>query len=188
SLEAGERVATPAYSAAELSDVRGFGLFAMKPAAVALNCAEPAIRPAQAWLAAHSAGPMAVVSASLEAELMGLDSADAAAFRADAGLPDAALARVSGAVLGAADRIRFYTGNERQITAWLLPRGATALDAAGTIHSDLARGFVRVDVAPVDDVIANGGLAPLRASGRLRQEGRDSVIVDGDFLLVHFTR
>ena len=83
----------------------------------------------------------------------------------------------------------FYSANRAAATAWLLPVGGTALEAARpTIHSDFAQRFIGADVASCDEVVASGGLAPLRAAGRLQRVGRDHVLADRDVLQIHFSR
>ena len=129
-----------------------------------------------------------VVAADTEAELDGLSDEDAAAFREDLGLPGSARQRVGQALRAGLDHIRFYTGNTRSVNAWLAPSGATALDAAGAIHTDLATGFIRADVAAADDLVAAGSVAVLRERGQLRRVGRDYVISDGEVIQVHFSR
>jgi hypothetical protein len=80
----------------------------------------------------------------------------------------------------------FFTVGEDEVRAWTLPRGATALEAAATIHSDLARGFIRAEVIPVQELLALGGLAQARTRGRLRQEGKEYVVTDGEVVHIKF--
>ena len=82
----------------------------------------------------------------------------------------------------------FYTANRAAATAWLLPGGGTALEAAATIHTDFAQRFISAEIAPCDQVVAAGGLAPLRAAGRLQRVGRDHSLADRDVLHIHFSR
>lgn len=166
--------------------LRGFGLFTAKPRAVIANVADrdaPAAARATANLPAS-----AVVAGETEAEIWSLEPDDAQAFRDDLGLPGTAADRVGAAVMQAAGLHVFYTANRAAATAWLLPVGGTALEAAATIHSDFAQRFIGADVAPCDEVIASGGLAPLRAAGRLQRVGRDHALADRDVLQIHFSR
>ncbi len=166
--------------------LRGFGLFAAKPRAVIANVADPDAPAAARVTAGLSA--FAVVAGETEAEIWSLEPDDAQAFRDDLGLPGAAADRVGAAVMQAAGLHVFYTANRAAATAWLLPVGGTALEAAATIHSDFAQRFIGADIAPCDQVIAAGGLAPLRAAGRLQRVGRDHVLADCDVLQIHFSR
>jgi hypothetical protein len=166
--------------------LRGFGLFAAKPRAVIANVADldaPGAARATANLSAF-----AVVAGETEAEIWSLEPEDAEAFREDLGLPGTAADRVGVAVMQAAGLHVFYTANRAAATAWLLPVGGTALEAAATIHSDFAQRFIGADVAPCDEVVTAGGLAPLRAAGRLQRVGRDHALADRDVLQIHFSR
>jgi ribosome-binding ATPase YchF (GTP1/OBG family) len=80
----------------------------------------------------------------------------------------------------------FFTVGEDEVRAWEIGRGATAVDAAGTIHTDLAKGFIRAEVVHYDDLVALGGLAGARTAGKLRQEGKTYVVQDGDVLNIKF--
>ena len=166
--------------------LRGFGLFAAKPRAVLANVADLDASAAARATANRSA--FAVVAGETEAEIWSLEPDDAQAFREDLGLPGTAADRVGAAVMQAAGLHVFYTANRAAATAWLLPVDGTALDAAATIHSDFAQRFIGADVAPCDEVVASGGLAPLRAAGRLQRVGRDHVLADRDVLHIHFSR
>ena len=166
--------------------LRGFGLFAAKPRAVIANVAD--LDAPAAARATDSLSAFAVVAGETEAEIWSLEPDDAEDFRDDLGLPGTAADRVGAAVMQAAGLHVFYTANRAAATAWLLPVGGTALEAAATIHSDFAQRFIGADVAPCDQVIAADGLAPLRAAGRLQRVGRDHVLADRDVLQIHFSR
>ena len=177
---------TSAFTPDDQRALRGFGLFAAKPRAVIANVADRDAPPAARATANHLA--CAVVAGETEAEIWSLDADDAQAFRDDLGLPRTAADRVGAAVMQAAGLHVFYTANRAAATAWLLPVGGTALEAAATIHSDFAQRFIGADVAPCDEVIDSGGLAPLRAAGRLQRVGRDHALADRDVLQIHFSR
>ena len=187
SLEA-ERPLLDDLTPQQIASLRGFGLLGAKPCAVACNAPddEAAAMDAQRLEAARD--DWCVVAADTEAELDDLSAEDAAAFRADLGLPGLAAERVGQALRAAMDQITFYTGNTRSVNAWLLPRGAAALDAAGAIHTDLAAGFIRADAVAADDLIAAGSISALRDLGHVRRVGRDYVVSDGEVIQVHFSR
>ena len=84
------------------------------------------------------------------------------------------------------DQITFFTVSEPEVRAWMLPSGSTALAAAGLIHTDMARGFIRAEVIPWDDLLELGGLAPARAQHKLRVEGKDSPLSDGEVIYIRF--
>lgn len=172
----------------EVASLRGFGLLGAKPCAVACNAPDDEAAAVDDQRAAAERDDWCVVAAATEAELDDLSDEDAAAFRDDLGLPGLAAQRVGRALRLALDQITFYTGNTRSVNAWLLPRGATALDAAGTIHTDLATGFIRADAVAADELIAAGAMAALRERGRIQRVGRDYVVSDGEVIQVHFSR
>jgi ribosome-binding ATPase len=136
---------------------------------------------------AVGAGAVAV-SARLEAELSELDPEEAAAMRADLGLGESGLATVIRGAFSLLDLVAFFTaGEDKPAQSWHLRRGLSAWHAAGMIHSDIQRGFVRAEVVPWEELVAAGGYAGARDRGTLRLEGRDYVVADGDVITVKFT-
>jgi len=141
-------------------------------------------------VAAHAAaqGALAVaISSRIEAELSELEDEDAAAMRADLGLSETGLQRVVGGAFSLLDLIAFFTaGEDKPAQSWHLKRGATAWHAAGEIHSDIQRGFVRAEVIGWQELVDAAGYAGARDRGTLRLEGRDYPMRDGDVLTVKF--
>ena len=155
---------------------------------VVVNCAEDA---AGAELAAALGERLAAeqlvgiqLCAQIEMEIASLDEDDRTAFLADLGLVDAARDRFIQAAYGLLDLISFLTAGEDEVRAWPIRRGTTAVRAAGKIHSDIERGFIRAEVVAYDDFIALGTEAKCREAGKLRLEGKEYVMRDGD--IVHF--
>jgi GTP-binding protein YchF len=138
---------------------------------------------------AASVGAVAVaVSARLEAELAELPPDDAAAMRADLGLSESGLERVVRGAFSLLDLIAFFTaGEDKPAQSWHLRNGLSVWHAAGLIHSDIQRGFVRAEVIPWNELVDSGGYAGARDRGTLRTEGRDYVMADGDVVTVKFT-
>jgi GTP-binding protein YchF len=138
---------------------------------------------------ARSTGARAVaISARLEAELAELDEAEAAVMRRDLGLAHSGLETVVRAAFSLLEELAFFTSDrEKPAQSWHIRRGATAWDAAGQIHSDMQRGFVRAEVIPWDELLDAGGWARARERGTLRIEGRDYVVADGDVIVIRFT-
>jgi ribosome-binding ATPase YchF (GTP1/OBG family) len=126
-------------------------------------------------------GP-AGIDAKLEAELAELPEEEAAAFRDG----PSALGEVTRRLAEALDLITFFTAGEKETRAWTLRRGQSALDAAATIHTDIARGFIRAEVLRWDDLVAAGSHAEAARSGKQRLEGKTYVVQDGDVLNVRF--
>ena len=135
----------------------------------------------------HEAEAVAV-SARLEAELAELDPEDAAAMRADLGLTQSGLERVVRGAFSLLDLIAFFTaGEDKPAQSWHLRHGLSVWHAAGLIHSDIQRGFVRAEVVGWEPLVDAGGYAGARERGVLRLEGRDYVVADGDVITVRFT-
>ena len=137
--------------------------------------------------AAQGAGAVAV-TARLEAELGELDDEEAAAMREELGLAESGLRRVVRGAFSLLELIAFFTaGEDKPAQSWHLRRGLSAWHAAGQIHSDIQRGFVRAEVIGWEALVDAGGYAPARDKGVLRLEGRDYAIADGDVVTVKFT-
>ena len=135
----------------------------------------------------HEAEAVAV-SARLEAELAELEPDDAAAMRADLGLTESGLESVVRGAFSLLNLVAFFTaGEDKPAQSWHLRRGLSVWHAAGLIHSDIQRGFVRAEVVAWDELVDAGGYAGARDRGTLRLEGRDYVVADGDVITVKFT-
>jgi len=128
-----------------------------------------------------------VVSAAIEAEIAALgDAAERQDFLETLGLAETGLARVIHAGYGLLDLITFFTAGPKEARAWTIRRGTKAAQAAGVIHSDFERGFIRAETIAYDDYIACGGEQGAKDAGRMRAEGRDYVTRDGDIYLFRF--
>jgi GTP-binding protein YchF len=135
--------------------------------------------------AAEGAGAV-VVSAAIEAEIATLEPADRAAFLADLGLEETGLTRVIRAGYQLLGLITFFTAGPKEARAWTVPKGARAPEAAGVIHTDFERGFIRAETIAYEDFIACGGETGAKEAGKMRAEGKDYVVQDGDVLLFRF--
>jgi len=134
---------------------------------------------------AENAGAV-VVSAAIEAEIVTLDPADRAEFLSDLGLHETGLARVIRAGYDLLHLLTFFTVGPKEARAWTIPAGSKAPQAAGAIHSDFERGFIRAETIAYDDYVAFKGEAGARDAGKLRSEGKDYVVHDGDVMLFRF--
>ncbi len=136
---------------------------------------------------ANAEGAQAVVvSAEIEAEIVGLDPADRAEFLSDLGLAETGLARVIRAGYELLHLLTFFTVGPKEARAWTIPAGSKAPQAAGAIHTDFERGFIRAETIAFDDYVAFKGEAGARDAGKLRSEGKDYVVKDGDVMLFRF--
>jgi GTP-binding protein YchF len=140
-----------------------------------------------AELAAREGAAAVVVSAAVEAEIAQLDEAEERElFLADMGLEESGLARVIRAGYTLLDLITFFTANESEAHAWTVRRGAHAAQAAGRVHSDMERGFISAETIAYDDYVAAAGEHGAREAGKMRLEGRDYPVQDGDVLRFRF--
>ena len=137
-----------------------------------------------AGLAAEEGAAYVVVSAAIEAEISQLDAEDKAEFLGELGLEETGLARLIFAGYGLLDLLTFFTVGPKEARAWTVESGATAPMAAGVIHTDFQRGFIRAETIAYDDYVAGGGEAGAKESGKLRIEGSEYKVVDGD--VFHF--
>ena len=135
--------------------------------------------------AAEGAGAV-IVSAAIEAEIVTMAPEDRGEFLSDLGLEETGLARVIRAGYALLDLITFFTAGPKESRAWTVEKGAKAPQAAGAIHSDFERGFIRAETIAYDDYIACGGEAGARDAGKLRSEGKEYVVQDGDVMLFRF--
>jgi ribosome-binding ATPase len=167
--------------------LRGFQLLSAKPMLLVINVAETGVAKASAaslGIALRPSTAAVVVSAPIEEEISRLAPEDQASFLADLGLTEPSIDRVIQASYGLLGLISFFTVGEDEVRAWTVRRGCRAQDAAGTIHSDIARGFIRAEVARWDDLLRLKSMAACREAGLLRLEGKDYVVQDGD--VAHF--
>ncbi|MBV8953790.1 MAG: redox-regulated ATPase YchF, partial [Solirubrobacterales bacterium] len=145
--------------------------------------------PAAVRAHAHATGAVVVaVSARLEAELAELEEGEADAMRADLGLSESGLQRVIRGAFALLELVAFFTaGAEKPAQSWHLRHGLSVWHAAGMIHTDMQRGFVRAEVVSWQELVGAGGYAGARDRGTLRLEGRDYVVADGDVITIRFT-
>ncbi len=190
-LAAGHPARTLALDDAVRARLRPLELLTLKPLIYVANVGESDL-PDGGELAARVADTAAragaealTVCAQCEMELGDWPEADATAYRQELGLAEASLARVIRAAYRLLDLITFFTATGgKELRAWTLRRGSTALDAAGQVHTDMARGFIRAEVIGSETLLQVGAWAAARESGLLRLEGREYIVQDGD--LMHF--
>lgn len=185
-LSGGQSLWSMEFSEDQEQACRSFALLTRKRQLVLLNTADAGVdEEAVARLEGEGyrvvAGPV-----GLELEVQSLPEGDRAEFAAEMGLGEPCAARVLRAIFEITDLITFFTCDEKEVRAWLVKRGATALEAADTIHSDLARGFIRAEIQPVGDLIRLGSEREVKAAGLHHVEGKDYVMQDGDEIVVRF--
>ena len=137
-------------------------------------------------MAAAEGAKAVVISAAIEAEIAQMAAADRAEFLSDLGLEETGLSRIVRAGYELLDLITFFTAGPKESRAWTIEKGSKAPQAAGAIHSDFERGFIRAETIAFADYVPLGGEAGARDAGKLRSEGKEYVVQDGDVLLFRF--
>ena len=173
-------------SPGEARTLAGFNLLTRKPILAVINLEEGRSTPE---LDVRRGDGFEVMSmqGKLEMEIAQLPLDEARPFLAEYGIEQPGRERIIRASYDLLGLNSFYTFNEQEGRAWMLPRGGTALDAAGTVHSDLARGFIKAEVIAWNELLALGGLTEARAQGKLRLEGKDYQVADGELIYIRFS-
>ncbi len=189
-LERGMPVRAGEWTADQQRLLRQSGLITQKPVLYVCNVDEESAASGNAMserVAAHAAAEgtgCIVLCGQIEAEISELDEAERASFLADLGLTSSGLDKLARGVYDLLGLQTYFTAGEKEIRAWTIPRGAKAPQAAGVIHTDFERGFIRAQVYSLADLEQHGTEAALKAVGRLRSEGKEYVVQDGD--IMHF--
>jgi GTP-binding protein YchF len=183
-LERGETLSGAIHGEAQEKLVRSFAFLSQKPMLAILNRAEGEIgKEAPAKLAAL---PCLAVSAGIEGEIAKLDPAERADFLKDLGIASPARDLLIRACYDRLGLVSFLTAGEDECRAWTIPAGTDAVTAAGEIHSDIARGFIRAETVSFEDLKAAGDMKAAKAAGKIRLEGKTYVIRDGDVINIRF--
>lgn len=191
-LEAETPLRAAGLTSDELKQLRGHAFLTAKPLLVAANLDEDRVGDLGKGPEAFGLGALAgkpgcdfvALSAKIEEEISGLAPDDAAAFRADLGIEEPALDRLIRASYHLMGQISFFTAGEDECRAWTIKDGTRAREAAGAIHSDIERGFIRAEVVRWDKLLEAGSLGTAREKAWLRLEGKEYLVLDGD--VVHF--
>ena len=194
-LDSGRRAITLELSDEERETARRFFLLTSKPILFAANVSEevlahaadsPQVAAVAEYARTHLGTEAVAVSAQIESELAELPDAEAREYLAHLGVEESGV----GALIRAAYHLlglrTFFTAGEKEARAWTIHAGDTAPQAAGVIHSDFEKGFIKAETVSYDDLVASGSMAAAREKGLVRQEGRDYVVADGDVILFKF--
>ncbi len=184
-LERGEPLSTAITHTDEARIVASFAFLTEKPLVVVYNVGEDRAAEAAPPPPPHTKAVIQLC-AETEAQIAQLDPADRPAFLADLGIDVPARDRLLHTIYDALGLISFLTAGPEEARAWAIQRGSTAHEAAGAIHSDIARGFIRAETVAYDDLVAHGDLKGAKAAGKVRQEGKTYVVQDGDVILFKF--
>lgn len=184
-VEQGQPIRDVALTPDEEKRLRGFQFLSAKPVMLVLNLGDEGKEPSISY--PHQKSAITSVRGRLEMDIAQLESDDdKTMFMAEYGLTSLSAERIIRQSYDLLGRMAFFTVGDDEVRAWEVHRGATALEAAGAIHSDLARGFIRAEVVSYDDLIAAGSNAAAKAAGKVRLEGKEHIIQDGDIIVVRF--
>jgi len=193
-LDAGQSLRTLPLEREQRELLNGVFPVTLKPAVYVANAADELLpaggeaAPKVTRLAAAENAPAIVLSARLEAELGELEDSEQAEMRASYGIDESGLGRIARAVWEAGGLITYFTAGEPEVRAWPCERDAPAPVAAGKIHTDFVQHFIRAEVTSVDELVAAGSMDALRAAGKLRIEGREYRVQDGDVVFFRIGR
>jgi hypothetical protein len=186
-LDQGRPARSTELSREELDVVRPLFLLTMKPTMYVANVGENGSAKALAAVQAYAAkegAPVVPISAALESQIADMPEEDKQLFLEDMGMDEPGLNRVIRAAYQLLGLQTYFTAGPKEVRAWTVSAGVTAPQAAGVIHTDFERGFIRAEVAAYDDFVAHGGEQGAKEAGKLRLEGKDYVVRDGD--VIHF--
>ncbi|BBB46928.1 redox-regulated ATPase YchF [Pelolinea submarina] len=174
----------------ELSDddekiMSGFGFLSRKPMMLLLNLGDTQAAPAITY--DHQRSSVANLQGKLEMDIVQLPEEDAQMFMSEYGIEELGLSRVISDSYDLLGLQSFFTVGEDEVRAWTVKRGATAPEAAGEIHTDMLKGFIRAEVIAYQDLIDLGSMAEARTKGKLRLEGKTYIVQDGDILNIRFS-
>lgn len=183
------------WDEAEKAELRSLGMITLRPVLYVANVGEsdlggdgdpPMVAALRTWLdeQPEGTGSLAIICASIEAELAELDESDRMEMLEGMGLSEPALGVLARALYGLLGLQSFYTAGPKEIRAWTIRAGETAPEAAGSVHSDIQRGFIRCETYSVDDLVEHTSEQAIKAAGKMRLEGKEYIMRDGD--VCHF--
>jgi len=185
-LEDGKPLTGLALSDEQKRYIRAFQLITGKPRVIVVNTDDDEADPQRFVHALGGDHPVFAGPLRMQWELAQMPPEERAEFEQEMGGQSCDLAELIRTLMDASGQMLFFTASEKEVRTWLIPKGATALMAADSIHSDLARGFIRAETMRCDDMIELGGEKQVKAAGKMRQEPKDYVVQEGDVLHIRF--
>ncbi|MFZ2148928.1 MAG: redox-regulated ATPase YchF [Sedimentisphaerales bacterium] len=186
-IESEQPISSAVETEAEREMIKSLGFLTLKPIAVAVNIGEDQLDKEFDFSSTiDSSVPVVTICAKLEHELSQLDTESRIEFMADLGLNESAAGKFVKSCYAALGLISFLTVVSDELRAWPIKQGTAALDAAGKVHTDIKRGFIRAETFAFDDLRALGSEKALKAAGKIRLEGKDYVVQDGDIINFRF--
>lgn len=185
-LDEGRPLRTEPFNERDQLLLNGFGLLSIKPVLALLNLGDET-QQTEEFPEIHKAGAQtAHLHGALEWEISQLPKDEQSLFLEEYGIQELIAPNIPFMAMSLIHRITFFTAADKEARAWSLRRGGSALEAAAQVHSDLARGFIRAEVMATKELIATGSEAAMRADGKLRLEGKEYPVQEGDILLIRF--
>lgn len=192
-MDAGQRLNQVVLSEEEMRLIRGYQFLTLKPMLWVINLDEstfqngtfPDQQKIMDW-AAEKEIPLVTVAGKMEEEMSELDAGDREVFMDDLGITETGISRIAQAIYARLGLISFLTAGEDEVRAWPIPQGISAKEAAGKIHSDIERGFIRAEIIAFDDLVSSGTMGKAREKGLVRLEGKEYVMKDGDIVNFRF--
>ncbi|HEU5205512.1 MAG TPA: redox-regulated ATPase YchF [Candidatus Limnocylindrales bacterium] len=193
-LEAGTPIRDVELEPEDEKQIRGFRFLSQKPVLVLLNVGENDLAAAPELVSSiagsyrHDKALVDALSARIEMELGELEPDEAAVFMEELGIAESGLDRVIGLSYRLLGLVSFLTAGPDEVRAWPIVDGSSAVDAAGVIHTDLAKGFIRAETVAYEDLLELGSMAEAKKAGRLRSEGKTYRVRDGDVIEILFSK
>ncbi len=186
-MEAGRPLKTSDMTEEQLRVTRPFRLMTEKPRMVVDNTADDEAHPERFREGMPPGVPVVAFPVGLEVELARMSPEDRAEFEREMGLGGTDRDRIIHTIMDVSGQMIFFTAGDKEVRSWMIPKGATAVEAAGSIHTDLARGFIRAEVMTCADLVRLGSEREVKAHHLMRQEPKDYVIKDDDILFIRFS-
>lgn len=183
-LESGKSLRDIEMTPDQKKATRSFQLFSEKPRIGIVNIADDVTDAARYEQLSQPGLPVIAVSLSLQVDLARMSEDERAEFCREMGVAVFDRDQLIRRIMDASGQMLFFTAGEKEVRTWMIQKGGTAVEAAGNIHTDLARGFIRAEVFKCDDLFRLGGEREIKAQGLMRQEHKEYVIQDGDILLI----
>ena len=187
-LESGKPARELGLSPSELHALRGFSLWTLRPELVVVNCREDNLSFAEEFVKGSKVpSPVVGICCQMEAEIAELPPEDREQFLAQMGVAEPAFERIIRTAFRSLGRVCYFTVGEDEVRAWVIPANSTAPRAAAAIHKDFERGFIKAEVVSYDDFVSCGRTLPgAKAAGKLRLEGKEYIVADGDIISFRF--
>ena len=186
-LEAGEALHDFEFSEEQLKITRSFQLLSQKRRMAIINVADDVadLEPYNQF--STNDRPVIAVPVGLEVELARMDPTERDEFRQEMGIQSFDRDSLIRTIMDQSGQMLFFTAGEKEVRTWLIPQGATAVEAADSIHSDMARGFIRAEMMSCDDLVRLGSERDVKAENLMRQEPKDYVLQEGDIINIRFS-